>query len=231
MIFEVDETQNEKYRPALLNLEMRTGLKGGRLIRYTKDHPTHKNQFRYRIKPAGLDSKVVKMEKGVLIESNKFSEDSYLHDHPQYGSGDFLAPLGSPVSIFNTETKTFTVHRITPNVTGGNIVEISFVPKGFRQVKVLKFFHLANEFPDYVLDGLKKFKDMVSPVTLFCGTPFGFIGATGNSGIWLQGGEFSDPTPHTHISNLPIENNRLVDWCKPVLSIDGNVEIKVKKGW
>jgi len=227
MTTEIDVTGSKEYGPLVRDMEQRAGISGGRLIRYTKQHKTHPNQFRYRTAGKGLNSVGLRLKRPHKIDTNGFTKRSYMHDKPQLGEGDFYQSPRIPLSIFNTADGKFIVEGLVSNKYGGNIIQIRFIHPETFKYRTVSFSHLLDRFPEDILKSLQIDK----PRELECGEVFGYIGWTGNLGVWMTKGKFNPPDPHTHIAGLELAKKELAPWAKRVLAIPEKQKVPWKRGW
>lgn len=122
----------------------------------------------------------------------------------QVSQGDFMAGVGTPLSIFGTDDGTYRIVSVTGNAPTGSInaglnVRVSYVKDGVTHQ--IGFSHLNTTLPQSTLDAL------ANDTPLPCGTAFGFIGTTGN--LWIAAPPPTDapytgdgsglPVPHSHL--------------------------------
>lgn len=146
----------------------------------------------------------------------------------QVSQGDFMADLGTPLSIFGTDDGTYRVVSITANTPTGSIVaglniRVEYVQDGLT--RQIGWSHLNTAVPGYVLDAY------ASGAPLPEGRAFGFIGATGN--LWIAGPPSSDgpytgdgsglPVPHSHLwfVDALADHERLSGWTRQAIDYSG----------
>jgi len=126
------------------------------------------------------------------------------HHSQQVSQGDFMADLGTPISVFESDDGTFEIVGIysnnpTGSISGGLNIRVGLWLDGtWREIG---WSHLNPHVPGYVLDAL------ANDTPLPNGTVFGFIGATGN--LWTGTPPATDqpyagtgaglPAPHSHV--------------------------------
>ncbi len=136
----------------------------------------------------------------------------------QVSQGDFMADVGTPLSIFATDDGTFFVAAITPNAATGSISAGLNVRVHFRSggvLHVIGFSHLNTRVPGYVLDAAR------DGTPLATGTVFGFIGYTGN--LWIGAPPATDAPYQGAGADLPTAHSHL--WFKD--SLDDHLKLSV----
>lgn len=125
----------------------------------------------------------------------------------QVSQGDFLADVGTPLSIFASDDGVFFIDSVTANAATGSInaglnIRVRFRAGGADHF--IGFSHLNTRVPGYVLDALRDGTPLPN------GTVFGFIGYTGN--LWIGAPPATDAAYQGTGAGLPAAHSHL--WFK-----------------
>lgn len=150
----------------------------------------------------------------------------------QTSQGDFMADIGTPITILKADDDEFYIHSISSNRSSGSIssglnIKVLFYVNGVK--KVFGFSHLNTIIPRYVQEAQN------NGTALETGTVFGFIGYTGN--LWIGSPPSSDrpysgngaglPAAHSHIwfsngSSSDYGNHKkMAGWAREAIDYSG----------
>lgn len=146
----------------------------------------------------------------------------------QASQGDFLAPMGTPISVLAADDGQFWVEEIyAPAKFAVCGIRIAVKLKVGGAWKRISFSHMSPNIPAAAARALK------ARQPLRCGQAFGFISLTGNH--WIGDPGKVDPRtgkglpqPHTHVwfhlpsmANDPDNHTKLADWTRRALGFSG----------
>ncbi|TGK67529.1 hypothetical protein EHQ13_01955 [Leptospira gomenensis] len=166
----------------------------------------------------GKDSDVILMMpgKGKVLGNDWDTEKSRMHypnESKQIGQADLIAKDGTALSAFAPSGE-FRVVGFENNETSGNAISIEFEDAN-GVTRGIKFSHLGDRFPSYILEHFKSNNRNTPPLVLKSGTVFGFVGTTGNHYVGSLQNGVKGPTPHVHVTfyEIPKQNGEsAVKW-------------------
>ncbi|EMN44376.1 hypothetical protein LEP1GSC086_3640 [Leptospira weilii str. LNT 1234] len=168
----------------LVRLEAKEGVIG-RIVKGWND------VVYFRAEALGMKSRSIQMEETTLTNKPWTKVDPHnQNDFP--GWVDLYGPIGSGITVPDSDDKKFKVVGLTIGSEGGNLLTLQYLSKN-KTVEVT-IGHIKNEFPSYVIDQLKA----GGKPTFDVGTVVAWIGATGQRGIGTDGRVQYDPAQHTH---------------------------------